>query len=131
MFGEILMAPLYIRADLQPTSSTEKLRKLRRERYRALYRRKVKKTPANPKGRRANEARTPSVNAKQRHWASVLREAKNRWSEDEVQEQARLLAAYHNVGSMKVPRWVKDVYAHMERYVFTRERANNYVDKVN
>ena len=33
-----------------------------------------------------------------------------------VQEQARLLAAYHNVGSMRVPRWVKEeVYAHMER----------------
>jgi hypothetical protein len=33
-----------------------------------------------------------------------------------IQEQARLLAAYHNVGSMRVPRWVKEeVYAHMER----------------
>ena len=34
-----------------------------------------------------------------------------------IQEQARLLAAYHNVGSMQVPRWVKEeVYAYMERY---------------
>ena len=33
-----------------------------------------------------------------------------------VQEQAWLLVAYHNVGSMRVPRWVKEeVYAYMER----------------
>jgi hypothetical protein len=70
----------------------------------------------------------PSVKAKQRHWAAVLREAKKQWSEDEVQEQARLLAAYHNVGSMRVPRWVKDVYAYMERYAFTGEHANYYTD---
>ena len=34
-----------------------------------------------------------------------------------IQEQACLLAAYHCVGSMRVPRWVKEeVYTHMERY---------------
>jgi hypothetical protein len=134
--GEVLgcavrsLAAFYIRPDFQPTSSTEKLRKLRRERYHVLYQRKVKQTPANRKGRCTNEARTPSVKAKQRHLAAVLREAKNRWSEDEVQEQARLLAAYHNIWSMKVPHCVKGVYAHMERCVFAIERANNYVDKV-
>ena len=35
-----------------------------------------------------------------------------------IQEQARLLAAYHNVGSMRVPRWVKgEAYTYMERYL--------------
>ena len=52
----------------------------------------------------------------QRRWASVLREAKQQWSDDMIQEQARLLAAYHCVGSMRVPRWVKEeVYAYMDR----------------
>ena len=32
-----------------------------------------------------------------------------------IQEQAQLLAAYHRVGSMRVPRWVKEVYTYMER----------------
>ena len=32
-----------------------------------------------------------------------------------IQEQAQLLAAYHHVGSMRVPRWVKEVYTYMER----------------
>ena len=33
-----------------------------------------------------------------------------------IQEQVRLLAAYHRVGSMRVPRWVKEeVYTYMER----------------
>ena len=33
-----------------------------------------------------------------------------------IQEQARLLAAYHHVGSMWVPRWVKEeIYPYMER----------------
>ena len=115
---------------LRPASSTERLRELRRERYRGLSRRKVKKTSANPKGRHTNDTRTPSVKAKQRHWAAILREVKKRWSESEVQEQARLLAAYHNVGSMRVPRWVvKDVYTYMEQYVFTREHSNHYTDK--
>jgi len=32
-----------------------------------------------------------------------------------IQEQARLLVAYHHVGSMQVPRWVKvEVYTYME-----------------
>ena len=31
-----------------------------------------------------------------------------------IQEQARLLAAYHRVGSMRVPRWV-EVYTYMEQ----------------
>jgi hypothetical protein len=75
----------------------------------------VKKSAADPKGRRTDDARTPAVKSKQHHWAAILREAKKEWSEDEVQEQARLLAAYHNVGSQRVPRWVKDVYAYMER----------------
>jgi len=39
-----------------------------------------------------------------------------------IQEQARLLAAYHHVGSMRVPRWVKEeVYTYMERYA--RQKA--------
>ena len=34
-----------------------------------------------------------------------------------IQEQARLLAAYHHVGSMRAPRWVKkEVYTYMEWY---------------
>jgi len=34
-----------------------------------------------------------------------------------IQEQARLLVAYHRVGSMQVPHWVKEeVYTHMEWY---------------
>jgi hypothetical protein len=115
---------------LRPASSTERSRELWREHYRALFRRKVKKSPANPKGRRTNDARTPSIKAKQRHWAAVLQEAKKRWSENKIQEQARLLAAYHNVGSMRVPHWVKDVYMYMERYVLTGEHANHYTDKV-
>ena len=33
-----------------------------------------------------------------------------------IEEQARLLAAYHHVGSMRVPRWVKEeIYTYMER----------------
>jgi hypothetical protein len=40
-------------------------------------------------------------------------------SEDQIQEQAQLLAVYHPVGSMRVPDWVKmDVYVYMERYVY-------------
>ena len=88
-----------------------------------LFRRKVKKTPANPKGRCTNDARMLSVEAKQCHWAAILQEVKRRWSEAEVQEQAWLLAAYHNVGSMRVPRWVKDVYTYMERYGLTGEHV--------
>ena len=35
-----------------------------------------------------------------------------------IQEQARLLAAYHHVGSARAPRWVKvEVYTYMARYV--------------
>ena len=35
-----------------------------------------------------------------------------------IQEQAWLLAAYHRVGSMQVPRWVKEeVYTYMEQCV--------------
>jgi hypothetical protein len=34
-----------------------------------------------------------------------------------IQEQVRLLVAYHHVGSMQVPRWVKEeVYTEMEQY---------------
>jgi len=47
-----------------------------------------------------------------------LREAKTRWSEDEVQEQAQLLAAYYKIGSSRVLDWVKrDIYAYLEQYV--------------
>ena len=82
-----------------------------------MFRRKVMKTHINPKGRRTNDAETLSVRSKRHHWAAVLREVKRKWSEEQVQEQARLLAAYHNVGSMRVPRWVKtEIYAYMERY---------------
>jgi hypothetical protein len=61
----------------------------------------------NPKGRRTDDEESSSVRNRRRHWASVLREVKQRWSEDMIQEQARLLAAYHHVGSMRAPRWVK------------------------
>jgi len=73
---------------------------MRREHYRAKFRRNVKKTAANPKGRRTNDSGVPPVQARQRKWAPILREAKTRWSEDEVQEQARLLAAYYKIGSL-------------------------------
>ena len=86
----------------------------------------MKKTPANPKGRRTDGpgARTAFIKAKQRHWAAIIQEVKKHWSEDNVQEQARLLAPYHNVGSMRVPQWVKRIYVYMEWYVFTGEHAN-------
>jgi hypothetical protein len=77
----------------------------------------LKEKETNTNDRRADDAGTLSVGAKRRHWAAVLQEAKKRWGEDRVQEQAQLLAAYHNVGSMRVPSWVKkDVYPYMERY---------------
>src|SRR5258708_29801973 len=119
------MGLLYIQSELtlRPASSTERLQKLQRECYCVLFQRKVKKTPANPKGRRTNDARMPSVKAKQCHWAAILQEVKRRWSEAEVQEQAWLLAAYHNVGSMQVPHWVKDVYTYMEWYGLTGEHV--------
>ena len=45
-----------------------------------------------------------------------------------IQEQARLLAAYHHVGSMRVPRWVKqEVYTYMERCA-RQEHANACAD---
>ena len=49
------------------------------------------------------------------HWAALLGEAKQRWSEDMNPEQARLLAAYYHVGSVRVRRWVKEIYTYMER----------------
>lgn len=97
--------------------SAERVRKIRGERPQARSRRKEKETPSDTKDRRTNDTKTVSVDAKRRHWAAVLREAKKRWGEDRVQEQAQLLAAFHNVGSMRVPGWVKkDIYTYMDRY---------------
>jgi hypothetical protein len=79
----------------------------------------VKKTASNPKGKRTNDSGTPSIQVRQHQWAPLLREVKPKWSEDEVQEQARLLVAYHKAGSMSVPNWVKsEIYAYLEQYVF-------------
>ena len=71
--------------------------------------------PTNPKGRRTSDAESPSVRSRQCHWAAILQEVKKRWSEDMIQEQVWLLAAYHHVGSLRVPCWVKEVYAYMEQ----------------
>jgi hypothetical protein len=79
---------------------------------------KLKKTPNNPEGRHTNKG-TLLVQARQCRWATILWEAKQKWSEDQIQEQAQLLAAYHPIRSMQVPDWVKmDVYVYMERYVY-------------
>jgi len=75
------------------------------------------KTHINPKGRHTNDAEMLSVQSKHHHWATVLCEVKRKWSEEQIQEQAWLLAAYHNVGSMWVPCWVKtEIYVYMEWY---------------
>src|SRR5258706_47055 len=96
--------------------TTERICALRRKRYQAKFQRKERKTPTNPKGRRTDDAQSPSALSRGHHWAAVLREVKQRWSKDMIQEQARLLGAYHHVGSMRVPRWVKEeVYAYMEQ----------------
>jgi hypothetical protein len=47
-------------------------------------------------------------------WAVVLREVKTNWSEDKLQEYARLLAARHSVGDSNVPTWVHGVYQAMD-----------------
>jgi hypothetical protein len=49
-----------------------------------------------------------------RKWAVVLREVKTNWSEDKLQEYARLLAARHSVGDSNVPTWVHGVYQAMD-----------------
>ena len=95
--------------------STQRIHALHWEQYQARFRQKERKTPTNPTGRRTDDVQSPSVRGRRRHWAAALREAKQRWSEDMIQEQARLLAAYHHVGSMRVPRWVKEeIYTYME-----------------
>ena len=109
---------LSLELTLHSIRSIKRTRYMRRERYRAQFRRNVKKTASNPKGKRTNDSGMPSVRARQRQWAPLLRKAKIGWSEDEVQEQARLLAAYHKAGSMRVPKWVKrDVYSYVKQYV--------------
>jgi hypothetical protein len=46
-----------------------------------------------------------------------------------IQEQARLLAAYHHVGSMRAPHWVKgEVYAYMEWYARQQNHADTCAD---
>ena len=95
--------------------STEQIHALRWEWYQANFWQKVKKTPTNPRGRHTSDVQLPSARSRRRHWATVLREAKQWWSKDMIQEQVRLLAAYHCVGSMQVPCWVKEVYTYMER----------------
>jgi len=101
---------------LHLTRSTERIRALRQERYQAKFRQKEKKTPTNPN---TDDAESPSVRSRQCHWATVLREAKQQWSKNMIQEQACLLVAYHHVGSMQVLCWVKEeVYTHMEQYAW-------------
>jgi len=101
---------------LHLTRLTEQIRALRWEWYHAKFQRKERKTPTNPKGRHTNDAQSPSIRNLWCHWAAVLQEAKQRWSKEMIQEQAWLLAAYHHVGSMQVPHWVKEeVYTYMEQ----------------
>lgn len=47
-------------------------------------------------------------------WTYLLQQAKTSWYDDQIEEYAKLLAAYHEVGDFNVPTWVHQVYRSQE-----------------
>jgi hypothetical protein len=50
-------------------------------------------------------------------WASFLRLTQLSWSEQTIEEWSRTLGSYYPLGSKRVPKWVLDAYASLDRYV--------------
>lgn len=61
-------------------------------------------------------------------WASFLKLAHPSWSREMIEERATTLGSCHALGSKRVPEWVLDAYASLDRYVHLDCGMGTYAD---